>query len=51
MFFTEEIDKIPLSSNDDKRIQSIVLIETYAYGTNKDVVCNKQEIKSKLIVI
>ena len=27
-----------LSSNDDKRMQSIDLIETYAYGMNKDLV-------------
>ena len=31
--FNEEITKIALSSNDDKRIQSIDSIETYAYGT------------------
>ena len=30
--FTEEINKIALSSNDDKRIQSIDSIETYAHG-------------------
>ena len=34
--FTEEINKIALSSNDDKRMQSIDSIETYAYGTRKD---------------
>ena len=28
--FTEEINKIALSSNNDKRIQSIDSIETYA---------------------
>ena len=33
--FTEEINKIDLSSTDDKRMQSIDLIETYAYGTTK----------------
>ena len=33
--FTEEINKIPLSSNDNKRMQSIDSIETYAYGTSK----------------
>ena len=32
--FTEEIDKIDLSSNDDKRMQSINLIEIYAHGTS-----------------
>ena len=29
--FTEEINKIALSSNDDKRMQSTNLIETYIY--------------------
>ena len=32
---TEEINKIALSSNDDKRIQSIHSIKTYGYGTSK----------------
>ena len=38
--FTEEINKIVLSSNDDKRMQSIssLLME-------QDVVCKKEEIK------
>ena len=43
--FTKEINKIALSSNDDKRIQSIDSIETYAYGTSKDLVREKEEIK------
>ena len=43
--FTEQINKIALSSNDDKRIQSIDVIETYAYGMNKDLVCKKEEIE------
>ena len=30
---TEEFNKIALSSNDDKRMQSLDSIETYAYGT------------------
>ena len=33
---TKEINKIALSSNDDKRMHSIDSIETYAYGTNKE---------------
>ena len=33
------------SSNDDKRMQSIDSIETYAYGTSKDPVSEKEEIK------
>ena len=35
--FTEEANKTALSSNDNKRIQSIDWIETYVYGTNKDL--------------
>ena len=43
--FTKEIDKITLIWNDDKRIQSIDSIETYACGTSKDVVSQKEVIK------
>ena len=46
---TEETNKIALSSNDDKRMQSIDSIETYAYGVNKNLErikkCIKEEIK------
>ena len=42
--FTEEINKIALSSNDDKRMQSIDSIETYAYGTSKDLVSEKKRL-------
>ena len=48
--FTEEINKIALSSNDDKRIQSIDLIETYTYRTSKDLVSEKEEIKCNNII-
>ena len=43
--FIEEINKIALNCNDDKRMQPIDLIETYAYGINKNLVCKKEEIK------
>ena len=43
--FTEEINSIALSSNDDKRMQSIGLIETYSYGMNRDLVSEKEEFK------
>ena len=43
--FTKETDNIALSSNDDKEIQSIDLIESYAYGTSKVLVSEKDEIK------
>ena len=48
--FTEEINKIALSSNDNKRIQSIDLTETYAYGKSKDLVNDKEEIKCSNII-
>ena len=48
--FIEEINKIALNSNDDKIIQSIDLIETFAYGTSKDLVSKKQEIKCNNII-
>ena len=43
--FTEEINKIALISHDDKIMQSIDSIETYAYGMSKDLVSEKEEIK------
>ena len=42
---TEEINKIALSPNDNKRIKSTNLIETYAYGRNNELVSKKEEIK------
>ena len=48
--FTEKINKIALSSDDDKRLQSIDSIEAYAYGMNKDLVCKKEEIKCNNII-
>ena len=43
--FTEEINKIALISNDDKRMESIGSIETYACGTSKYLVSGKEVIK------
>ena len=34
---------IALSSNHDKRMQLINLIKTYAYGTSKDLVSEKED--------
>ena len=50
MFFTEIINKIALNSNDDNRMQSIDLIETYAYGMGKDLICKKEKTKRNNIV-
>ena len=45
--FTEQINKIALTSNDDKRMQSIGSIKRYVYVTRKDLVSEKEEIKCK----
>ena len=45
----EEVNKTALCPNDDKRIQSIVLMETYAYRTSKDLVCKKEQTKCNYI--
>ena len=43
--FTQEIDKIALSLNDEKRMQSVDSIETYAFAMSTDLVSEKEEIK------
>ena len=48
--FTEEINKITLSSNYDKRMQSIDSTESYAYRMNKDLVWKKEKIKCNNII-
>ena len=40
--YTEEINKIALSSNDDKRLQTSDRIKTYTYGTNAFKVCESE---------
>ena len=42
--------KIALSTNDDKRLQSIDSIETYTHRTKNDLVCKKEEIKCYNII-
>ena len=48
--FTAEINKIAWSANADKRIQSIDWVETYAYGTNKEIIDRKKEMKCNSII-
>ena len=48
--FTEETNKIALTSSDDKRMQSINSIETFAYGTRKDVIRKKGKNKRNNII-
>ena len=45
--YTEQTNKIVLSSNDDKRLQTFHKITTYPYGTNAFRVC-KSEMLSKI---
>ena len=42
--FTEDVNKIVLSTDNDKRIQSIDSTETYVYGTNEEIIHEKEEI-------
>ena len=42
--FTQEINKIALSLNDDKRLQSSYLKETYANAMSKDLVSEKKRL-------
>ena len=46
--YTEEINKIALSSNDDKRLQTSDRIKTYPYGTNAFKVCESEMLNGKL---
>ena len=49
-FFTKEINKIDLSSNDNKRMQSNDSIETYAFGMSKGLVSEEEVIKCNNII-
>ena len=45
--YTEEVNKIALSSNDDKRIQTFDRVTTYPYGTNVFKVCEDEILLKK----
>ena len=45
--YTEEVNKIALSCNDDKRLQTFDRITSYPYGTSTCKVC-KTELLSKV---
>ena len=45
--YTEEINKIALNSNDNKRLQKFDRVTTYPYGTNAFKVC-ESEMLSKI---
>ena len=47
--YTEEVNKIALSSNDDKRIRAFDKVTTYPWGTNVFMLCkNEMLLKNKL---
>ena len=49
--YTEEVNKIALSCNDDKRIQTFEKVTTYPYGTNVFKVCeNKMLLKKNKVM-
>ena len=45
--FTEEVNKIALSSNNDKRIQTFDKVTTYPYGTNAFKVCENEMLAKR----
>ena len=45
--YTEEVNNIALSSNDDKRIQTFDRVTTYPYGTNVFKVCRNEMLLKK----
>ena len=40
--YTKEVNKIALSSNHDKRLQTFNKVTTYPYGTNAFKVCESE---------
>ena len=49
--YTKEVKNIPLSSNDDKRLQTFNVIETYPYGTNAFKVCESKMLTVKYLFL
>ena len=45
--YTEEINKVAISSNDDKRLQIFDRVTTYQYGTNAFEVCELEMLTRK----
>ena len=45
--YTEEVNKIVLNSNDDKRFQTFDRVTTYPYGTNAYKVCKSEMMAVK----
>ena len=49
--YTEEISKIALSNNDDKRLQTSDRIKTYPYRKNAFKVCESEILMVKRFIV
>ena len=49
--YTEEVNKIALNSNDDKRLQTFDRVTTYPYGTNAFKVCESEMMMVRDLVV
>ena len=49
--YTEEVNKIALSSNDDKRLQTHDNITTYPYRTDAFKVCESEMLNDKRFIL
>ena len=49
--YTEEVNKITISSNDDKRLQTFDGIMTYPYGSNAFKVCESELLTKKKAIL
>ena len=47
--FPEGVNKILMNANNDKQIQSIDFIETYAYGTSENIIRKNEEVEYRII--
>ena len=46
---TEEVNKIALSSNDDKKLETFDKVTTYPYGTNVFQICENEMLLNEKV--
>ena len=49
--YTEKVNKIALSANDDKRLQTFEKITTFPYGANAFTVCEGEMLNGKRFIL
>ena len=49
--YTEEVNEIASSSNDDKRLQTFDVIETCPYGTNAFKMCESEMMAVRIFFV